>query len=129
MFCLLYTPSTAEYFAEVFTELPVMSTRSFFYSSVLFEPGVVCVLFIAFRFFPLICIILPIFMLNSYVILSSTLLIIMRSFCNSSWLAAGMTLQKFYVNCRLSFIVYGYVAKQRRTTPLVNFFMKIAVDY
>lgn len=117
------------YFAEVFIKLPIMSTRSFLCSSILFEPSVVCVLFLTFHFFPLICIILPIFMLNSYVILSSSVLIVMRSFCNSSQLASGMTWQKFCVNCKLSFIVYGYVAKQRRMTLFVNLIMKITVHY
>lgn len=68
-------------------------TISFLCSSVLFELDVICMLFITFVlvFFPSST--LSVFMLNSYVILSSSVLIIMRSFCNSSQLASGMISQ------------------------------------
>lgn len=52
----------------------------------------------------------------------------MTSFCDSSQLASAMTLQKFNVNYKLSFIVYGYLAEQRRMTLLVNI-LKITADY
>lgn len=80
------------------------------------ELDVMYVLFITFIVvFPLIHIILSAFMLNSYVILSSSVLIIMRSFRNSSQLAPGMISQYIMLMAN-SFDVYGYIEQQRRTT-------------